>query len=204
MKKNTLFALIFFSMALLSLLLFLPVDQSENLYDSVIRIHVLANSDEKEDQEKKLLVRDRILKFAKMNLSENLSKEEAEKEIQKNLPMIISLAEDTLKKEGSSDSVSAILKREYYPTRQYEDFALPAGEYLSLQVMIGEAKGQNWWCVLFPPICVNSAMEKEDALAKAGMNEINVSTVTGKKRYAYRFKILELWEKGKKGFRELF
>ncbi len=204
MKKNKLFALIFFSLSLLSLILFLSIDQEDNLYGSVIRIHVLANSDEEADQERKLLVRDRILSFAKENLTETASKKEAEEEIQKCLPRIISLAEDTLKESGSDDSVSATLSREYYPTRQYEDFSLPAGNYLSLRVMIGKAEGQNWWCVLFPPICINSALETEDALAKAGMNEKNISTVTRKKGYVYRFKILEIWQKSKKGFQELF
>ncbi len=204
MKKNKLFALIFFSLSLLTLLLFLPLNKADNLYSSVIRIHVLANSDEESDQEKKLLVRDRILNFAKENLSENTTREEAEKEIENLLPQIISLAEDTLKNAGSKDKVSATLSHEYYPTRQYEDFSLPAGKYLSLRVMIGEAKGQNWWCVLFPPICINSAVETEDALAKAGMEEKNISTVTGKKRYIYRFKLLEFWQKSKKEFQELF
>ena len=204
MKKNQLFALIFFSLSFLSLLFILPARQADNLYGSVIRIHVLANSDEKADQERKLLVRDRILSFVKENFSESTSRKEAAEEIEKNIPQIISLAEDTLKEAGSDEKVEAVLDREYYPTRQYEDFALPAGEYLSLRVMIGEASGQNWWCVLFPPICINSALETDEALMKAGMSEKNVSTVTKKKGYVYRFKILELWQKSKKGFQELF
>ncbi len=205
MKKSYLLATVFFGLALLCLTLFLPLQGAENLYGSVIRIHVLANSDSKEDQERKLLLRDQILLFAKENLSENEDKEDAEKKIREKIPEIIALSEKTLKEAGKEEKVSVSLSEEYYPTRHYENLSLPSGEYLSLRVMIGEASGQNWWCVLFPPICIGSAVEEaEDALANVGMEEKNIHTVTGKKEYAYRFKILEVWEKTKESFRQLF
>ncbi|MBR5295448.1 MAG: stage II sporulation protein R, partial [Clostridia bacterium] len=161
--------------------------KAENIYNSVIRIHVLANSNDALDQELKIKVRDRILDFAKENFSEEYDKDQAEKAIKEKLPEIISLSEKSLEDAGCNDSVSATLSQEYYPTREYETLSLPAGEYLSLRVMIGEAKGENWWCVLFPPVCINSAVDTEDALANAGMEKKNILTVTGKKEYVYRF-----------------
>ncbi len=205
MKKQTLWAVIFFSLAFLSLLLTLSLSQRDNLYDSVIRIHVLANSDEKGDQEKKLLVRDSILSYAKENFTEGSDREKAKEVLTQKIPQIKKIAEETLQKEGCGAKVDVVLKDEYYPTRHYESFSLPAGNYLSLKVMIGEAQGQNWWCVLFPPICIGSATETESALLDAGMTKENVKTITKKKKgYKIRFKMLEVAEEARKKLERLF
>ena len=112
------------------------------------------------------------------------------------------LAENLLRENGSEEKVSLSLTEEYYPTREYEALSLPAGRYLSLQVKIGKAEGQNWWCVLFPPICVNSAAAAEDALLEAGMSETNVKTVARDGApFRFRFKILEIWEEAKESLR---
>lgn len=205
MKKQTLFSLICFSLALICLLLCASFWQRDNLYNSVIRIHVLADSDEKEDQERKLLVRDSILHYAKENLPESDNREEAKKVIAKNIRAIETLAEETLTKEGCDDKVKVMLEEEYYPTRHYESFSLPAGTYLSLKVLIGKAEGQNWWCVLFPPICLSSATDTESAFWEAGMSKDNIETVMCKeKEYKIRFKILEMTEEARRKLKELF
>ena len=205
MKRSQLISLILAGSALFFLLLFLPLGQSENLYDSVIRIHVLANSDSQEDQARKLAVRDEILNYTRNQLSLGKNREEAKAVLEMNLGRLEQVAKKTLEANGSHHEVNVIIGEEYYPTREYETLSLPAGTYLSLQVQIGEAKGKNWWCVLFPPLCLSSSVEAEDALAGAGMTEENVATVTGEEpTYRIRFKLLELFQKTKKSVKELF
>ncbi len=205
MKPSQLISLILAGSALFFLLLILPLGQAENLYDSVIRIHVLANSDSEEDQSRKLTVRDEILNYTQKELSLGTSREEAKAVLEQNLSRLEQVARDALRKEGSPHDVKVIIGEEYYPSRQYDTLSLPAGTYLSLRVQIGEAQGKNWWCILFPPLCLSSSVEAEDALAGAGMTEENVATVTGKDpAYRIRFKVLDLFEKTKKTVRELF
>lgn len=205
MKKSQLCALILAGSALFFLLLLLPLKNADNLYDSVIRIHVLANSDSDADQKLKLSVRDSILNFAREELSLGTNREEAKAEVEKNLKAIEALAKSTLREAGCSHDVSIGITEEYYPTRTYEALSLPAGKYLSLRVQIGKAEGKNWWCVLFPPICLSSSVEVEDALASAGMEKENVAVLMGKeKNYRVRFKLLELIGKTKQSIGELF
>ena len=205
MKKPQLCALILACSAIFFLFLLLPLKNAGNLYDSVIRIHVLANSDSEADQTLKLSVRDSILKFAREELDLGANREEAKREVEKNLDAMETLAKSTLRKAGCFHDVSVGITEEYYPTRTYETLSLPAGKYLSLRVQIGKAEGKNWWCVLFPPLCLSSSVETEDALASAGMDEENVSLLMGKeKSYRVRFKLLELIGKTKQSFGELF
>lgn len=205
MKPYQLISLILSGAAMLFLLLLLPMQSGENLYDSVIRIHVLANSDSKEDQERKLAVRDAILKYTRNSLSLGENREDAKAVLEENLDQLEQVAKKTLEENGSLHEVKIILGEEYYPTREYETLSLPAGTYLSLQVQIGDAQGKNWWCVLFPPLCLSSSVEAEDALAGAGMTEENVATVTEDKPvYRIRFKLLEFLQETKKSVKELF
>ena len=204
MKQKWLYASILCGLSFIFLLL-MPQPSGENLYDSVIRIHILANSDSAEDQTNKLLVRDAILDFAANRLNSFSNRAEAEDAIGASLGVIESVACETLSQNGCNLPVCAELKEEVYPTRDYDTISLPQGKYLSLQVKIGDARGQNWWCVLFPPICQNSATDAEDALMQAGMDEENVKTVTTKEgKYRIRFKILEWWSKAREKFDTLF
>ena len=178
---------------------FLPIHGEAQIYDSVIRLHVLANSDSKEDQDLKLKVRDELL----LTVSELCSSisctdiENAYTLVKENIPMITLKAEQCIAKEGYSYPVEVILGKENYPTKNYEDFAFPAGRYLSLQVRIGEAEGQNWWCVLFPPLCLSAASENgtaaEDALVNIGFSgeQYKIITESDNVTYNVRFKILE-------------
>lgn len=205
MKKESLFATLFLSLALILALNLIPLFSAENLYDSVIRIHVLANSDSAEDQANKLLVRDHILEFAKENLPQNSNREEAEALLRENLEQ---MEEDTalfLDENGIDMPVKITLSEEYYPTREYSSLSLPSGNYLSLRVLLGEAEGQNWWCVLFPPMCLDSATPPEDALWEAGMNKENIKTVTQNgTKYEIRFKLLDFFGKASKKMKRLF
>lgn len=205
MKKDIMQTLVFWGLALLVLLAVVPAAKANNLYGSVIRLHVLANSDTPRDQELKLRVRDGILDYADGIVSETATREEAEAVLKEHFGAMKAVAEEVLERAGSPMPVSVALQTEHYPTREYESIALPAGEYLSLQVKIGEARGQNWWCVLFPPLCLDSSVGKEDALLGAGMEEENVKTVTRNgTEYVLRFKILELFEEAKRKINSFF
>ncbi len=205
MKKDTIKAGIYFGIAFLILITLIPLARAENLYASVIRIHVIANSDSKEDQEDKLAVRDRILEYVKENFSSTDSVSVAKKEMEASLGALEQVAREELSRRGKNESVRISLTKEVYPTRHYDSFSLPAGEYCSLQIKIGSATGKNWWCVLFPPMCLESSLAPEDALVEAGMERENARVVTrGTKKYRVRFKIIELWAQAKEKIEEIF
>lgn len=124
-----------------------------NLKDGIIRLHVKANSDTEEDQALKLKVRDRILKETAPLLEKSESIEETRAIVKENLDNIKSIAEDVIKEEGKDYKVEVNFGMTSFPTRKYGEMVLPAGEYEALLVTIGEGKGQNWWCVMFPPLC---------------------------------------------------
>ncbi len=182
---------------LIAALAILPIHGEAAVYDSVIRLHVLANSDEAEDQALKLAVRDAVLDTTRELLKDTKTRDEAEKLLAENLDLIRAAAEDTVRKKGSNDVVAVSLGEEEYPTREYENLAFPAGEYLSLRVMIGEAAGKNWWCVLFPPLCLSAATTKaeaEEVFLSAGLTEeqYRIITDSDNTKYRLRFKILEV------------
>ena len=176
----------------------LPIHAQAGIYDNVIRLHVLANSDSEEDQVLKLKVRDAVLAYTQELLCDEVSLEKAQQELALALPEITQIAKKTLREHGAKDDVYVTLDKEEYPRRSYEAAALPAGEYLSLRVMIGEAEGQNWWCVLFPSMCLSAASEdQKSACLSAGLTEeqYRLITETEGTRYKLRFKIVELAER---------
>lgn len=184
-------------MLLCGAFMLLPVHGEREIYDSVIRLHVLANSDSDEDQRLKLLVRDEVLAATSELLKDVQTREQAAAVLRDHLGTLRAVAAHTLKKQGCDHAVSVSLGNESYPTREYEQLAFPAGEYLSLRVMIGEAEGQNWWCVLFPPLCLSAATTKaeaEEAFLAAGLTEAQYRIITDSNngKYRLRFKILEV------------
>ena len=175
--------------------LWLEREQSD-LADSVLRLHVLANSDAQEDQALKLKVRDRVLEEAGSILPETASVEEAARVLGENLARLAAAGAEVVAQEGYGYPVSASLEETWFPTKEYEDFSLPAGQYQALRIVIGEGEGQNWWCVVFPPLCLGSVSESTQETAhKAGLSEQQVSLLTGESEgYVVKFKALELWE----------
>ena len=178
----------------------LPIHGEQEIYDSVIRLHVVANSDSEEDQELKLCVRDEIIDYVSSISSDCQSREQAQQIISENLDSIQKYASDTVTQYGYDYPVSVRLSYEEYPTKSYTSLCFPSGEYLSLQVLIGEAQGQNWWCVLFPPLCLDAASKpqsNEDAFVSVGLNpdQYKIITETKTPTYEARFKILEIIEK---------
>ena len=177
----------------------IPINGEEGIYDEVIRLHVLANSDTEEDQALKLKVRDAIIEYISPTLEGCCSREEAEELFSSLLPEIERVSEETAKSAGYDYSVTASLGEEKYPTREYGDISLPAGNYVSLRVKIESGEGQNWWCVLFPPLCTSAAMGKktasEELCIEAGLTpaQYRLITDTDNVRYKLKFKFLEVF-----------
>ena len=171
---------------------FIPTAGEVEIYDSCVRLHVIANSDSEKDQELKLKVRDKLLEY--VSGSEAKDKKEALILLERDKETMTSLAKEELEKNGCYDSVKIEIGLESYPTRSYEDFSLPAGEYTSVRVIIGEGKGQNWWCVLYPPLCTSSAIKYDDeAYIDVGLTKDQYSLITGTSgNYKVKFKLLEL------------
>ena len=183
---------------------FLPIHGETEIYDTVVRLHVLANSDSEEDQALKLTVRDAVLEITTPLLRDCPDRATAAARIEDNREAIRTAAEAVIAAAGRDDlsgTVTVELGEESYPRRRYADCTLPAGRYLSLRIGIGEAAGHNWWCVLFPPLCMSAASagtgSAEDAFVSVGLtkDQYGVITETGKTKYRMRFRILELWEK---------
>ncbi len=130
---------------------------AETVQQEVLRLHILAESNSEEDQRLKLAVRDRLLQESELWFSEEESKLSAEAVLQNRLKDIAALAEDELQQHGCDAAVSVQLCSTTFPTRVYENFTLPAGEYDALRIIIGDGEGQNWWCVLFPSLCLPSS-----------------------------------------------
>lgn len=161
--------------------------RSEALSDALVRLHVIAVSDEAEEQEIKLRVRDSVLAYLEPRLEGADDAAEARELISAELDGIKAAAETAA--EGRE--VSVTLSREYYPTRDYGSFALPAGSYESLRVVLGEGEGHNWWCVVFPPLCL-SAAETENALETLGGDSAQLLSGEGE-GVVFKFRLLELW-----------
>lgn len=129
------------------------------LEHSVIRLHILANSDSTENQTEKLLVRDALLAGAESWIPAGSDFSTGCEALRAQLPAIRQTAEQTLRAAGCSDNVRVTLEQTDFPARQYGVMTLPAGSYQALRVEIGEAAGQNWWCVMYPAICIPAAAE---------------------------------------------
>ena len=165
------------------------------LADKVVRLHVLANSDSEADQALKLQVRDAVLARATAALAGATDREEALRRLTALLPELEAAAEAVVAENGYAYPVRAELAETSFPTKEYDGFALPAGEYLALRVLIGAAAGQNWWCVVFPPLCVTASCDVPAAALGAGLTEEEVALITeADEGYVLKFKTVELWQ----------
>ena len=167
----------------------------QQLSDKVLRLHVLANSDSEADQALKRKVRDSVLETASAILADCPDRETAEQRLSAALPEIEDAARARIAAEGGKQTVTAELRPTVFPTREYEDFTLPAGEYLALRVVLGEGEGHNWWCVVFPPLCAETTSSLTQTAMAAGLTEEEVALITESDGYQLKFKAVELWEK---------
>lgn len=174
--------------------------EQRELSDSIIRLHVIANSDSQADQQLKYQVRDRILTEAAALYQPGDDLVQVRKSMEDNLSLLAQAGREVVEEQGYDYPVSAALERTWFPTKKYTDFALPAGNYTALRIVVGEGKGENWWCVAFPPLCLGSVSETVDEAAAAGnFTPEQVSLITGESGgYVIKFKAMELWEEFKK------
>ena len=168
------------------------VADRDRLNEDLIRLHVVANSDKSEDQALKLAVRDAITENLQAALEKISDVESAKSYIQTNLPKLQALAQRTLHSLGCEDTVTVSLCRESFDTREYGTFSLPAGVYDALRIVIGDGEGKNWWCVVFPSLCIGTSSEEfEDTAAGAGFPESLRSALTGESECEIRFFLLD-------------
>lgn len=169
--------------------------EQDDLAQKVIRLHVVANSDSEADQALKLKVRDAVLQEGSLRLT-GLDRDQAEDALTEALPELGQVAAKTVAAEGYDYPVRVTLGPDQFPTKRYADFALPAGEYTALRVELGQGQGQNWWCVVFPPLCLDAVSEHSaETLAQSGLTDAQVALVTGETEgYVVKFKAMELWE----------
>ena len=166
--------------------------ECREIRSSILRLHVLANSDSTEDQELKLKVRDRLLEMSETTYSQAKTKQDAVQATQASLDMLRNEAANVIQSNGYSYPVSVSLETCYFNTRTYGNITLPAGNYQALRVVIGKGQGHNWWCVMLPPLCVSAASETEAEL-KDVLSREQLELVEGD-GYEIKFKCVEMYE----------
>ena len=203
--KNTKVKFVIILTILLSLYIFVCAYSyvnatSTNISDSVFRLHVLANSDSTEDQNLKYIVRDNLLDYMNQLCSNCTTKEEAISIVEENKENFKQIAINTIKEEGYSYDVNINIGNFEFPTKEYGDISLPAGNYDALRVEIGKAEGQNWWCVMFPPLCfvdVSSGVVPENSkeLLKDNLSEEEFTLISDNdsSEINFKFKLLEIF-----------
>ena len=185
---------------LLAILLssFLPFQNAcSQVRSDTLRLHILSNSDSEEDQALKLAVRDAILETQADLFGSAASKEEAMETARQQMENIQAVAQQTVREAGYSYPVTARLENLYFATREYEDFTLPAGRYDAVRIEIGEHQGHNWFCVLFPPLCVPAAVDSDEFPQYSDEEEWVV-----KSPYQIKFAAVELLEQLKEELRQ--
>ena len=166
----------------------------DDLRNNVLRLHILANSDSDADQELKLKVRDAILENSAIQFEECCNLADALKVAENSTAELSLIAQKVIKENGYNYEVKVEVGKSYFDTREYENFTLPAGFYNSVIIKIGKAEGKNWWCVMFPALCVPSA----NASLNESVGEDSAKIATNASNYKIAFKSVEIYEKFKK------
>ena len=176
---------------------------SNDISNNVFRLHVIANSDSKEDQDLKYKVRDSLIEYMNTICKDAKNKEEAISIANKNLDKFYEIAKNTIKENGYNYDVDIEIGNFNFPTKTYGDISLPSGDYDALRVKIGDAKGQNWWCVMFPPLCfvnISSGIVPDDSKdeLKESMEEESFSIISNQddNNIKFKFKLIELFNFG--------
>lgn len=174
-------------------------NECNEIRGSVLRMHILANSDSEHDQQLKLLVRDRIIEQSENIFKSCNSYDEALTATHDNLVLFEQAAYDVLRENGCFYDVSAQLGHSYFPTRVYDNITLPAGVYEAVQIKIGSAQGRNWWCVMFPSICLPDSTDSEQLCDVLSDGQISIITNDG---YELKFRCVEIYEQFMEKLRE--
>ncbi len=191
-KTMKIFVPIFLFLLLISAYVTPFIQTSERISDDVFRLHILANSDNEEDQQLKLKVRDAVLKKGQNVFTDCSSLEEIIASCESNIDLFEETATECIKENGYNYSVNAYVDKEYFNTREYEEITLPSGIYNALKIEIGEAKGHNWWCVMFPAICLSAVSDSE---MNNILDEEEIDLINSDNKFELRFKIVEIYEK---------
>lgn len=171
------------------LLCFSAVGQATAVSQSVLRFHIVAASDSQQDQELKMLVRDGIAEFTDQLFAKAKNKEQAIAIARDNADVIAQNAQEILANEGCDDKVQVRIKELWFPTKSYQNITFPAGKYDAIHITIGEGEGENFWCVMFPALCVNSVSESNEQLLSGVLGEDEMKLVT--RPYTLKFKAAE-------------
>lgn len=166
------------------------VRDSQVLYDEIIRLHVVGASDSEEDQAVKLQVRDAVIELLNNTMAEVDSKVDAKAFLQDHLDEIVDAANAVLEQAGFAERVTVTLTQEEFDTREYETFSLPAGVYDSLRIVIGQGEGKNWWCVVFPRLCLPKESFEAEAVG-SGFSDTLTDTLSNNGKYEVRFWVLD-------------
>lgn len=178
------------------------VGTAKSVREDVVRLHILANSDTEADQNVKLKVRNALLQKNTDLLTEGVNTSNAPLYFARSKAELTETAQKTLRENGFDYDAVITLEKEYFKTSQYGELTFPAGEYTALKVVLGEGKGHNWWCVMFPPLCVPAADGlKTDEKTADCLTENGEKIVSGGTKYVAKFKLLELYEELKNKFK---
>lgn len=171
----------------------LPVYGESDIYNDVLRLHVIAESDSDEDQALKLKVRDAVLECVSEKVENCGSFDEAYETVEAMTDDIREAAEMCVRENSGDCGVQVMLGREEYPRRDYGNAQLPAGVYPSLRVVLGDGDGKNWWCVLFPTVCIRFAEADREEYIAAGFTPEEYRIITGNSgKIKVKFRILEI------------
>ncbi len=172
------------------------------LRDNILRLHIIAHSDSAKDQAVKYAVRDRLLSLSDGLYEKLTNKEQAIAQTNAHLTEWKKAAEETVRQNGGTQAVSISVGKAYFGTRVYENFTLPAGEYDAVRVKIGEANGKNWWCVMFPTLCIPAAGAPMDLQPTVPSDSAEIAKNAS--RYEMRFKAVEIIQSMKRKWDKLF
>ena len=164
--------------------------QCRKIREDVLRLHILANSNSEKDQQLKLKVRDEILKISGDIFDGCKSLDDAQNAAKQKMPQIIKTAQNTVQSYGYDYTVTASLAKSYFDTRHYDDYTLPAGIYNAVRVIIGSGNGHNWWCVMYPSLCLPAACDNYDT----ALDENERDIVENYPKYEIKFKSVEIFE----------
>ncbi len=163
------------------------------LYGNVIRLHILADSDSEQDQQAKIEIKNCVIDRISLMTSDAINADQAASIIKANVSEINEYVRQASRDLGYDYDIKTCFSEEKYPVRYYDGFAFPAGTYKSLRITLGSGKGKNWWCVLYPSICISPVDEADELLVEAGLSDETVKYICEDEKYKIRFRFLELF-----------
>lgn len=175
-----------------------------NIADGIVRLHIVANSDSARDQEVKLAVRDAVIEASKKIFPDGIKKDIKNKDKE----ALLYVAKDTLAKNGAHYDVAIITDNFYFPTKEYENITLPSGNYDAVKIVLGEGMGQNWWCVMYPPLCfsessIGVADDESQHILKESMGDFSYEIISSENiKTVPAFKAVEMWQNLKEKIRK--